>query len=48
MREEPLGLKKNISSIPEDTSGNANFDKPRTSITATEEMTGYTYSAKLS
>lgn len=48
MREEPLGLEKNISSIPENTSGNANFEvdlKPQ--LRQQMEAAGYTYSAKV-
>ena len=48
MREEPLGLKKNISSIPEDTSGKANFEvnlEPQ--LPQQREAAGYTYSAKV-
>ena len=48
MREEPLGLEKNISSIPENTSGNANFEvnlEPQ--LPQQREAAGYTYSAKV-
>ena len=48
MREEPLGLEKNISSIPENTSGNANFEvnlKPQ--LRQKREAAGYTYTAKV-
>ena len=48
MRKEPLGLEKTISSIPENTSGNANFEvnlKPQ--LRQEREAAGYTYSAKV-
>jgi len=48
MREEPLGLEKNISSIPENTSGNANFEvKLKPQLRQQREAAGYTYSAKV-
>ena len=48
MREEPLGLEKNISSIPENISANANFEvnlEPQ--LPQQREAAGYTYSAKV-
>ena len=48
MREEPLGLEKNISSIPENTSGNANFEvNLRPQLRQQREAAGYNYSAKV-
>ena len=48
MREEPLGLEKNISSIPENTSGNANFEVSlKHQFRQKREAAGYTYSAKV-
>ena len=48
MREEPLGLEKNISSIPENTSGNANFEvNLRPQLRQQREAAGYTYSARV-
>ena len=48
MREEPLGLEKNISSIPENISGNANFEvNLRPQLRQQREAAGYNYSAKV-